>query len=454
MSQKTHSNPRGFTWVVLTTSLAFVVAQLDVSIVNIALPEIAKVYHAGISTLQWVIDAYTLAFAVLMLSAGSLGDLLGSKRIFQIGLIIFGLASAGCGLAPDAITLIICRVAQGIGAAMMIPSSLALLNHQFAHMPQTRTRAVGLWTAAGSAAMAAGPTIGGLLIAFSSWRFIFIVNIPICIIGYILSFKMEQTEKTTKRGFDLPGQLTWMLSITTLISVIIETPRFGFGHVLIWGGLILSLLLFGIFLWIENNAKHPMLPFYLFKSGKFNALLVLGAVLNGSYYGSVFILSLYLQKVLNYSSIMAGLAFLPLTVGFVISNMISSRIINRYGIRKPIIAGLIMFVAGFAGLFIAHQHTPYFQLFLPFLILPMGMGLAVPAMTNGILSSVDKTLSGTASAILNTARQTAGAIGVAVFGAMAAGGVLNILGAVSKSAAISISLTAFAMLLIVKNLKK
>ncbi|MGF7072659.1 MFS transporter [Mucilaginibacter sp. 3215] len=454
MDQKTHSNLPGFGWAVLTTSLAFVVAQLDVSIVNIALPEIAKAYHAGISTLQWVIDAYTLAFAVLMLSAGSLGDLLGSKKIFQIGMIIFGIASAGCGLAPDAITLIICRVAQGIGAAMMIPSSLALLNHQFAHTPQTRTRAVGLWTAAGSAAMAAGPTIGGFLIAFSSWRFIFIVNIPICIIGYILSFKMAQMTKTSKRSFDLPGQLTWMLSVTTLISVIIEIPRLGLGHVLIWGGLILSLLIFGLFLWIEGKTAHPMLPFHLFKSARFNALLILGAVLNGSYYGSVFILSLYLQKVLNYPSIMAGLAFLPLTVGFVISNVISGRIVNRYGIRKPIIVGLIMFAAGFAGLFIAHEHTPYLELFLPFLVIPMGMGLAVPAMTNGILSSVDKTLSGTASAILNTARQTAGAIGVAVFGAMAAGGTLAILGAVSKSAAISIGLTAFAMLLIVKGLKR
>jgi DHA2 family methylenomycin A resistance protein-like MFS transporter len=454
MNQKTKSNPPGFTWVVLTTSLAFVVAQLDVSIVNIALPEIAKSYHAGISTLQWVIDAYTLAFAVLMLSAGSLGDLLGSKKIFQIGMIIFGLASAGCGLAPDAIILILCRVAQGVGAAMMIPSSLALLNHQFAHMPQIRTRAVGLWTAAGSAAMAAGPTIGGLLIAFSSWRLIFIVNIPICIAGYILSFKMEQTAKTTKRSFDISGQLAWMLSVTALISVIIEIPRFGFGHVLIWGGLILSLLLFGIFLWIESRTLHPMLPLHLFRSGRFNALLVLGAVLNGSYYGSVFILSLYLQKVLNYPSIMAGLAFLPLTAGFVISNVVSSRIINRYGIHKPIIWGLIMFAAGFAGLFIAKQHTPYLQLFLPFLVIPMGMGLAVPAMTNGILSSVDKTLSGTASAILNTARQTAGAIGVAVFGAMAAGGTPAILGAVFKSAVISIALTAFALFLVTRSLRK
>jgi DHA2 family methylenomycin A resistance protein-like MFS transporter len=454
MSQKIRTTAPGFTLTVLTTSLAFVVAQLDVSIVNIALPEIAKAYHAGISTLQWVIDAYTLAFAVLMLSAGSLSDLLGSKRIFQIGIIIFGIASAGCGLAPNAFTLIIFRITQGIGAAMMIPSSLALLNHQFAHTPQLRTRAVGLWTAAGSAALAAGPTIGGLLIAFSSWRYIFIVNIPICILAYILSFKMQQTAKTTKKSFDLAGQFTWMLSVTTLISVIIEIPKFGFGHVLIWGGLILSIFLFGIFLWIESKVAHPMLPFHLFKSPKFNSLLVLGAVLNGSYYGSVFILSLYLQKVLNYPSLTAGFAFLPLTIGFVISNVISSRIINRYGIHKPIIAGLILFAAGFAGLFIAHEHTLYLELFLPFLIIPMGMGLAVPAMINGILSSVDKALSGTASAILNTARQTAGAIGVAVFGAMAAGGTLSILGAVSKSAAISIGLTALAMFLVIRGLGK
>lgn len=191
-----------------------------------------------------------------------------------------------------------------------------------------------------------------------------------------------------------------------------------------------------------------MMPLHLFGSRSFNSLLILGAALNCSYYGTVFILSLYVQKTLNYHSLKAGFAFLPLTVGFVISNVFSDRLINRFGLRKPILAGLILFALGFAGLFIAGNNTPYWQLFIPFLTIPIGMGMAVPAMINGILSSVDKKLSGTASAILNTSRQTAGAIGVAVFGAMAAGGGAAILSGIAKSAAISIMLAVLAFVLI------
>lgn len=196
-----------------------------------------------------------------------------------------------------------------------------------------------------------------------------------------------------------------------------------------------------------------MLPLHLFDSPTFNVLLLLGAVLNGAYYGTVFTLSLYLQNVLHYSSLNAGLAFLPLTLGFVISNLLSGRIINRYGIRRPILVGLVMFALGFAGLFIAKENTPYWQLFLPFLIIPMGMGLAVPAMTTGILASVDKSLSGTASAALNTVRQAAGAIGVAIFGAIGVGGSTAILHSISASASITIGSTLAVIALIFKHLK-
>lgn len=437
-----------FKWVAFTTSLAFVVAQLDVSIINIALPQISGAYHAPISTLQWVIDAYTLAYAVLMLSAGSLSDLLGSRHIFQSGMIIFGVASAGCGFAPTATVLIIFRIIQGIGAATMIPSSLSLLNHAFAHQPKTRTRAIGLWTAAGSAAMAAGPTIGGLLIEFINWRFIFFVNIPICIAGYLLSFRLKSEHKKHSKKFDVPGQAAWMFCITALISVIIEGPRLGFSNFFVLGGGVFCVAVFVIFLMIERKSPHPMLPFHLFDSKAFNALLVLGAALNCSYYGTVFILSLYLQNVLGYHSLKAGFAFLPLTVGFVISNIFSNKVIDRYGLRKPILGGLILFAFGFAGLFAAGAETPYWQLFMPFLIISTGMGMAVPAMINGILSSVEKKLSGTASAILNTSRQTAGAIGVAVFGAMATGSGAVIISAVIKSAALAIIFTVVAFILI------
>ena len=455
-STKPEATPStSFAWIVTITSLAFIIAQLDVSIVNIALPQIVETYHADISILQWVVDAYTLAFAVLMLSAGSLSDLLGAKRIFQLGMCIFGIASLGCGFAPSAGSLIGFRILQGVGAATMIPSSLAILNQAFAHEPATRTRAIGLWTALGSAAIAAGPIVGGMLIELSSWRFIFLVNVPLCVAGLLLSFRLQQTAVTRSNSkFDFAGQIAWMLSITTLIAAIIEWPQLGFNHPIIYGSLLFSGITFVLFLTIENKVAAPMLPLHLFKSTTFNVLLLLGALLNWAYYGTVFILSLYLQNVLHYPSLHAGFAFLPLTIGFVISNLLSGRIINKFGIRVPILVGLILFAAGFAGLFIAQDNTPYWQLFLPFLVIPMGMGLAVPSMTNGILSSTDKALSGTASAVLNTVRQAAGAIGVAVSGAMAAGSTQSLLHAIYTCATIAILLSGVLYLLNSKYLKK
>lgn len=455
LNDKNKSSLPAYGWTIVVTSLAFVVAQLDVSIVNIALPQIADTYKVDISVLQWIVDGYTLAFAVLMLSAGNLSDLFGAKRLFQLGMLIFGIASVACGFATSAFFLIIARVLQGVGAATMIPSSLAILNQTFADTPGRRAKAIGLWTAAGSAAIAAGPIVGGILIKLSNWRYIFFINAPLCLAGVLLTFLLQkQSTPTRVKKFDLPGQLAWMLSITLLIAAVIEWSKLGFSHPLIYGSILLGGISFIVFLVLENNVSHPMLPLNLFNSISFNVLLLLGAVLNGFYYGTVFILSLYLQNVLHYPPLTAGLAFLPLTAGFVISNLLSGNIINRYGIRNPILLGLTVFALGFAGLFTAGMHTSFWQLSLPFLLISLGMGLAVPAMTTGILSSVDKTLSGTASATLNTVRQAAGAIGVAVFGAIAAGGGTAILHTITVSITAAIACTLIIIFLSRKYLKR
>jgi MFS family permease len=287
------SSTQGFNKVVIVTSLAFVVAQLDVSIVNIALPDIASTFGADIHVLQWIIDAYTLAFAALLLSAGNLADLLGAKAVFQSGMLIFGLASIACGFSPTGEVLTSFRALQGLGAAVMIPSSLAILNQSFAHIPTMRVKAVALWTAAGSAAIAAGPIVGGIIIHLSNWRYIFFVNAPICAIGIFLtsSLKLEKTPARSVK-FDVWGQLCWMLSITVLISAVIELPKRGLESPYIYGALILSAISFNVFLLIERKVPSPMLPLGLFRSASFNSLLVLGAVLNGFYYGSVFLISL------------------------------------------------------------------------------------------------------------------------------------------------------------------
>jgi DHA2 family methylenomycin A resistance protein-like MFS transporter len=260
--------------------------------------------------------------------------------------------------------------------------------------------------------------------------------------------------RQTRRGFDLPGQFAWMLALTALIAATIEWHHLGLKHPLIYGGLIFSFCMLGLFFWIEKKVKSPILPLDLFGTSNFNFLVGLGMLLNGAYYGTIFVLSLYLQQVLHYSSLTAGMAFLPLTAGFIISNLISGRVIAKYGIRAPILAGVAVFVAGFVMLLIAKASTPYRQLFIPFITIPLGMGLAVPAMTTGILATVDKTRSGIASAVLNTTRQAAGAIGVAAFGAMANGGSSAIVRAITISAIISAGSLLIYGVLIFKYLKR
>jgi DHA2 family methylenomycin A resistance protein-like MFS transporter len=452
VENKNNKPQLSFGFIVGATSLAFVVSQLDVSIVNIALPQISKSFTADVSELQWIVDAYTIAFAVLMLSAGGMADLLGAKRLFQLGMLIFGIASVGCGFAWNAPSLIGFRVLQGIGAAIMIPSSLSILNQNFEHDKAKRGRAVAMWTAAGGVSIAAGPILGGLLMHISNWRMIFFVNIPLCLLGLLLSVKLNESEKHPDKGFDIPGQFTWMLTITTLIASIIEWHHLGFNNPWIFGGLIFSGVMLLLFLLIEKRAISPILPLDLFANSNFNVLVLMGMMLNGTYYGTVFVLSLYLQDVLHYSSLAAGMAFLPLTAGFIISNLISGKIMASHGTRLPVIIGLVIVTVGFAGLLIAHANTPYWQLFFPFITIPLGMGMAVPAMTTGILASVAKTRSGTASAVLNTTRQAAGATGVAVFGAMANGGAIAIVHAISMCSLISVAGFIIVGVLILKYL--
>jgi MFS transporter, DHA2 family, methylenomycin A resistance protein len=442
-----------FAFVVGTTSLAFVVSQLDVSIVNVALPEIGRSFKAPISTLSWVVDAYAIAFAVFMLSAGGMGDLLGAKRLFQLGLLVFTLASAGCGLAWSPLSLILFRVIQGVGSAIMIPSSLSILNHDYADDPNQRAHAVALWTAAGSVSIAAGPVLGGLLIHLGTWRWIFFVNLPLGVLGLLSSIRLKDSGKSKPQGFDIPGQLLWMLALTALIAGIIEWHESQIARAYIYGGLGFSVVMLALFLAREKRAASPILPLNLFGSRNFNLLIGLGMILNGSFYGAVFLISLYLQNALHYTGLQAGLAFLPLTGGLLVANLTSGALIKKYGIRVPIAAGMLVASVGYALLLFARQDAAYWVLLPAFFGMPLGMGTAVPAMTTGVLATVERNRSGIASAVLNTTRQAAGAIGVAVFGAMAAGGSEAIVRAIRESALISMGCLILYFVVIFRSLK-
>ncbi len=411
-------------WIIAACSLGFAVIQLDVTIVNVALPRIGAELRATVAGLQWVVDAYTLGFAAFLLSAGLASDRLGAKRSFIAGFTIFAAASLACGLATGPGFLNFTRVIQGIGAALLVPSSLAILNGACAHDDRLRARAIAIWTAAGGATIAAGPVIGGFLLTVFGWRSIFLVNIPICAFGLLLAWwcvPPQPGERVKNGSFDLAGQSLAILGLTALIGTVIEARPLGLSHPVVIAGSLLALVTAVAFIAVEARIPFPMLPLRFFQQPGFTPAIVFGVLVNCTYYGIIFVLSLYLQRGLHYSTTQAGLAFLPLTGTFIASNMVSGWLSGQTGPRVPMVLGGLVAAAGYVLLYRLGVRTTFLEMLPAFVLIPAGMGLAVPAMTTAILSSVDRTTAGTASAVLNAARQVGGAIGVAAFGALVSG---------------------------------
>ena len=436
-----------FALVVLATCMAFVVGQLDVTIVNVALPAMARDLRTGVAGLQWVVDAYAVAFAAFMLSAGALGDRLGARRAFRWGMAIFGLASMGCALAPSAGALDAARAVQGLGAAVMLPNSLALLNHALAHDADARARGIGYWTAAGSISIALGPVLGGVLVSTTGWPTIFWVNVPLCVAGLWLARHLQETPTGHDRPpLDVAGQLLATLLLAALIATLIESRARGFGDPLVIAGAVATIVLGIALVVVERRAAAPVIATDLFALHDFRGAVFFGTVVNGTYYGAIFVIALFLQTARHFTPMQAGLAFLPLTAGFFLSNVLSGRAVGRFGTRKPMIAGALVDLVGFGVLGFASTTDSLGLLLLGFLLIPTGMGLAVPAMTTTVLASVDKRRSSLAAAILNTARQSAGAIGVAVFGALAHGDAVHIAAGLRSTCVVAMIALACAAL--------
>jgi DHA2 family methylenomycin A resistance protein-like MFS transporter len=414
-------DPSSIIATTVAASFGFGIVQLDVTIVNVALPTIAQELGTVVAGLQWVVDAYALVFAALLLSGGYIGDRWGAKRAYLGGIVLFALASLTCGLSPNAPILIAGRMLQGLGAAVMLPCSLALINHAAARQPERRAMAVAWWTAVGGITIAAGPILGGLLIDVTSWRSIFLVNLPICAIGVLLTLQCEEAPRPPiKRGFDVIGQLLGIVALSAIIGAVIEAKPLGFENPLVWSCALIGAAAAIAFVRWEAKTQAPMLPLSLFKSRIFCGAVSYGSLANFTYYGSVFVLSLYLQRVLGYTPVVAGLAFLPLTATFLVVNIVSGWWVGRVGSRLPMLIGALIDAVGFSLLaLIATAATPYWQLAIAFVMIPGGMGLGVPAMTTAVLANVERERSGIAAAVLNAARQAAGAIGVALFGALA-----------------------------------
>jgi DHA2 family methylenomycin A resistance protein-like MFS transporter len=438
----TPSLPPALRWLVAATSFGFVVVQLDVTIVNVALPRIGADLGMGTDGLQWVVDAYTLTFAVFLLSAGVIGDRLGSKRAYLAGFFLFALSSLGCGVAGSGGLLIAARAAQGIGAALLVPNSLALLNHATAHNPALRAHAIGLWTAASAAAIACGPLAGALLLGSFGWRSIFYVNLPLCALGLFLTRHAVPEKDQFEAGHPLDplGQFLAILVLAGLTGAVIELRPLGLGHPLVIAGFGVALAGSAAFVAAERRAAAPMLPLAFFRLPNFSAATAFGILVNLTYYGVLFVLSLYLQQAHGYSPIQTGLAYLPLTATFIVSNLLSARLAARHGTRVTMITGALIGAAGFALLSQLGPASSFGAMLPAFVLIPSGMGLAVPAMTTAILGAVEGGRAGTATAVLNTARQSGGAVGVAIFGALANGSARRIVAGLRAASLASVAL--------------
>ena len=429
------NNDRQQRSVLLATSISYIIVILDTSIVNVALQRIATGLAGGVAELQWVVNAYTLTFASLLLTGGTLGDRLGARRVYMGGLATFTVASVLCGVAPSLGVLIAARVAQGIGAALLVPASMALINRTW---PQAQERAAvfGLWAGLGGMAMAAGPLLGGVLIGLSGWRSIFLVNVPVCVAGIVMAWRvgapssslprstrlprLPRLPQDAARSFDLAGQLAAIATLALLNVSIIEAPLYGWRSATLVGCLVATLAAGGLFIAIETTRAQPMMPTTLFRHPAFSGSVIVSMISAFTFYGLLFSLSLYWQQQRGYSPLRTGFAFLPLTVVVPIGSLLAKRAVHRLG-AKWLIAGAFMLAAsGYLALMPIGPSTRYWVLALPLPTIGLAASLITPATTAALMASAEPRRAGIAAGVLNAARQSGAALGVALAGVLIA----------------------------------
>src|ERR1700744_6393988 len=400
-------------------SRGYGVVQRDDTIVNTALNSIGTSLGGGVSELQWVVSSYTIAFAAFILTAGALGDRIGAKRVFMAVFAIFTAASVACALAPNATILIAARAVQGLGAAILVPNSLALLSHAYPD-EKARGRAVGIWAAGASLALTAGPLVGGGLIALVGWRSIFLVNLPIGLAGLWLSWcYASETTRSQQRELDLPGQFAAIAALGCLAGAIIEGGSLGWSNPLVIAGFAAAAILAVLFVLQERRASQPMLPLSLFGHRMFALTAMVGLLVTVAFYGLIFIFSLYFQRVNGWSPSATGLAFVPMMGAVLPVNLLAPRLAERIGAPATIATGAILSALGCLALLWIGQGTSYALICAQLIVIGGGLGLLVPPLTSTLLGSVEKQRSGIAAGVLNATRQTGSVLGVALFGSLA-----------------------------------
>jgi EmrB/QacA subfamily drug resistance transporter len=415
----THSRVQhGTALILLTMSLGVLIAQIDTSVVNLAVKQIGASLDAGVSALQWVVDAYNLVYASLLLTAGTLADLYGRRRIFALGIALFTIGSLVCGLAPNAIVLVAGRAIAGFGAALEVPTSLAILTIAY---PDTRkrTRALGVWASCNGLAFVIGPTLGGVLVDAVGWRSIFLLIIPLCVVALVLTMTSVPESKDPKgRQLDLPGQALAIVALGTLSLGVIEGPHWGWLSIASVLSFATSIVATVWFFRKQANTEGALVPLPMLRNRAFSACLGVATGMTFGMYAMLFLTPLYLQSVHGDSALLAGVELLPMSVTFVVVSQLSGRIANDFGPRLPMTTGMAMMGIGLFMLALIPLSDSLLLIETALLVIGCGLGLNTAPVNAVAVANAPAARSGTASGLVNTARMVGATLGIAVLGAV------------------------------------